>query len=50
MTTTPYLTKSIYKNYEVTMKEKNIKRKKDGLPPIHVRTYQEWSNQDTKTK
>ena len=40
----PYLSMRIYKNYEGTMKEKNQQRKKNGLAPIHIRSYQEWSS------
>ena len=42
-TASPYLSKRVYKNYEGTMKEKNQKRKKDGLVPIPIRSYEEWS-------
>ncbi len=40
----PYMTKAVYGNYEKSMKEKNIKRKGQGLASIKVRTYEEWSN------
>lgn len=43
-TDSPYLSMRIYKNYEGTMKEKNQQRKKNGLAPIHIRSYQEWSS------
>ena len=39
----PYLSLRIYKNYEQTMKVKNLQRKKDGLGPIRIRDYKEWS-------
>lgn len=42
-TSSPYLSKRIYKNYEKTMKEKNVKRKRDGLTSIHVKSFLEWS-------
>ncbi len=41
----PYMSLSIYKNYEGTMKEKNRKRKKDKLGPIPIKSYNEWSGQ-----
>ncbi len=40
----PYMSKGIYNNYEKSMKEKNAKRKGQGLQPITVRTFEEWSN------
>ena len=40
----PYISKGIYSNYEKSMKEKNVKRKRQGLKSIHIRTYEEWSN------
>ena len=40
-----YMSRGIYRNYEKTMKEKNLKRKKDGLTPIYIRSYEEWSGQ-----
>ena len=42
-TRSPYLSKGVYKNYEKTMKEKNLKRKHDGLEPIQIRSYEDWS-------
>ena len=39
----PYMSKGIYRNYEKTMKEKNVKRKKEGLTAIPIRSYKEWS-------
>ncbi len=42
-TSSPYLSKKIYQNYASSMKNKNIKRKKDGLQPILVRSYEDWS-------
>ena len=41
----PYLSEGIYRNYEKTMKEKNVKRKKDKLTAIPIKTYKEWSGQ-----
>ncbi len=40
----PYMNKGIYHNYEKVMKEKNQKRKGQGLEAIHIRTFEEWSN------
>ncbi len=40
----PYLSKGIYNNYEKGMKEKNHKRKGQGLEIIRIRTFEEWSN------
>lgn len=39
-----YMSKDIYSNYEKSMKEKNVKRKGQGLQSIYVRTFEEWSN------
>ena len=41
----PYMSKGIYKNYESAMKEKNVKRRKDRLQTIHIKSYEEWSGQ-----
>ena len=40
----PYMSKGIYHNYEKGMKERNHKRKVQGLQAIPVRTYEEWSS------
>lgn len=40
----PYMTKDIYKNYAKGMKERNQKRKDQGLKVIYIRTFEEWSN------
>lgn len=40
----PYMSKGIYNNYEKSMKEKNVKRKGQGLKSIYIRTFEEWSN------
>ncbi len=40
----PYINKSIYENYSKGMKAKNIKRLKQGLEAIKVRSFEEWSN------
>ena len=40
----PYMSKAIYGNYAKGMKEKNVKRHKQGLEAIPIRTYEEWSN------
>ena len=39
----PYLSKRVYQNYAQSMKVKNLKRKKNGLKTIQIRTYEEWS-------
>ena len=43
-----FLSRRIYKNYEHSMKTKNLKRKKDGLTSITIKTYEEWSGQSPK--
>ena len=40
----PYINKGIYENYAKGMKEKNLKRVKEGLDAIPVRTFEEWSS------
>ena len=39
-----YMSKTIYKNYEKGMKERNKKRIKKGLKAIPLRTFEDWSN------
>ncbi|MBI2118808.1 MAG: hypothetical protein HYT97_04170 [Elusimicrobia bacterium] len=39
-----YMSRTIYKNYEKGMKERNKKRIKKGLKAIPLRTFKEWSN------
>ncbi len=41
---TPFMSKGIYNNYEKGMKERNQKRRSQGLAALHVRTFEEWSN------
>ena len=38
-----YMSRSIYSNYKRTMEEKNLMRKKAGLTPIPIRSYEQWS-------
>ena len=40
----PYMSRGIYKNYAKGMKEKNQKRAAQGLEAIYIRTFEEWSN------
>lgn len=40
----PYINKGIYDNYSKGMKEKNLKRVKQGLDAIPVRSFEEWSS------
>jgi hypothetical protein len=40
----PYINKAIYENYAKGMKEKNIKRIKQGLDAIPIRTFDNWSS------
>ncbi len=40
----PYMSRGIYKNYSKGMKERNRKRKGQGLEALQVRTFEEWSN------
>ena len=40
----PYINKTIYENYFKGMKAKNIKRHKEGLEAIPVRTFEQWSS------
>ena len=39
-----YMSKGIYNNYAKSMKDKNVKRKWQGLKAIYIRTYEEWSH------
>jgi hypothetical protein len=41
----PYLDVKIYHNYAKAMKEKNCKRKTQGLNAIYVRSFEEWSGE-----
>jgi hypothetical protein len=40
----PYMSRSIYNNYEKGMKERNQKRKGQHLTALKIRTYEEWAN------
>lgn len=40
----PYMNRTIYKNYEKGMKERNQKRVKKGLKAIPLRSFEDWSN------
>ena len=41
----PYMSKAIYKNYAKGMKERNQKRKGQGLAGLRVRSFEEWSEE-----
>ena len=41
-TQSPYMDVEIYNNYTQGMKDRNKKRKKQGLDALHGRTFQEW--------
>ena len=38
----PYMNRGVYKNYTKGMKERNQKRKGEGLDALHIRSYEEW--------